>query len=122
MSGNCATGSVLTVSRPARIIITASTIAKIGRRIKKRENIMELIDGYRLYFHFRAHFKKGFGDIPVAGLDTGGNHTHLITLDQFACFYRCVNHAVGVIHHIEECSQLVGGEGRIFHNHRFRIG
>ena len=37
--GNWATGSVVTVIRPASTIITASTVAKMGRFMKNDENI-----------------------------------------------------------------------------------
>jgi multidrug efflux pump subunit AcrB len=54
--GNCATGNILSVTRPATTISRARTVANIGRLIKNLENIM-----YRFKSSLSTTFSQGEG-------------------------------------------------------------
>ena len=65
MSGYCATGNVLSVTKPAMTMTIAMTVEKTGLSIKNFVNMASLI--YRFDFHSCPDFQQGFCNKSLVG-------------------------------------------------------
>src|SRR5512135_3138745 len=72
MSGYWDTGREKLAITPASVMMIASTLAKIGRSMKKREKLPTL-PGLRLHDHPRPQLHEVVDDHPVAFLETAGD-------------------------------------------------
>src|SRR5262245_4941126 len=69
ISGYCSTGSENAAMAPANVTRTASTIAKTGRSMKKREKLP-----IRLHHRARSDLHQVVDDHGVAFLEAAGDH------------------------------------------------
>src|SRR3954471_9003614 len=82
MSGYCAMGNVRIAARPASAMKMDRTAAKIGRSMKKRENMLFLRRGFRFFFCLcfgnlhrgtRPDAHHAIGDHALAALQARGD-------------------------------------------------
>src|SRR5213079_3062150 len=111
IGGYCATGRVTAATAPARVMTIDSTAAKIGRSMKKCENMAvtagspsALLRARRagrlrrvlhldLHFRLRPHPLHPANDHPLALLDPVLDHSHAV--DGLPEFHGTVLHLVG---------------------------
>src|SRR6185503_2514394 len=122
ISGYCAIGSTRIAARPAMVMKTEITAAKIGLSMKNRENIYLFCGGFwfsDLYRRSRPQFHDAVDDHLVAFLEARGDDP--LVLRPLARLHRARVGGALLAHHVDELALRAVEHRALGHGDRVRM-